>query len=278
MRVVIHGVRGSTPAAALEFTRVGGNTSCVAISRADSDEPTLLLDAGTGVRTVTSALAGRPFRGQILLSHLHWDHVQGIPFFRAADRDDATVRVRLPAQDDASSGTPGSAEALLAEAMSPPHFPIGPDGLRGDWTFEALETGRIVCGGFAVTARDIPHKGGRTFGYRIEADDVRVAYLPDHDAEFDSPEALELCDGVDVLLHGGMFGEDERDTARAFGHGTIGDACRLARDADVGSLVIVHHAPNRTDDEVEELIGRYAEHRPRPIVGHEGDVVLDSAV
>jgi len=278
MRVVIHGVRGSTPAAGLEFTRVGGNTSCVAISRADSDEPTMLLDAGTGVRTVTSALAGRPFRGQILLSHLHWDHVQGIPFFRAADRDDATVRVRLPAQDDASSGTSGSAEALLAEAMSPPHFPIGPDGLRGDWTFEALETGRIVCGGFAVTARDIPHKGGRTFGYRIEADDVRVAYLPDHDAEFDSPEALELCDGVDVLLHGGMFGEDERDTARAFGHGTIGDACRVARDADVGSLVIVHHAPNRTDDEVEELIGRYAEHRPRPIVGHEGDVVLDLAV
>jgi len=276
MKVVIHGARGSTPAAGREFARVGGNTSCVSLAPTGSNVPTLLLDAGTGVRNATTALGDAPFRGDILLTHLHWDHVQGIPFFQAADREDAQVRLRLPAQDDASAGSPGSAEALLAEAMSPPHFPIGPDGLRGDWSLEALDPGTFACGGFMVTALDIPHKGGRTFGFRIEADAATIAYLPDHDAEFDNPAALELCDDVDVLLHGGMFGEDERPTARAFGHGTVADAWRLARNAGARSLVVLHHAPNRTDDEVEELIGRYRGCRPAPVVGCEGDVVLDS--
>jgi phosphoribosyl 1,2-cyclic phosphodiesterase len=95
----------------------------------------MVLDAGTGIRTLTEKLDGRPFAGSILLSHLHWDHVQGIPFFPAADRDDSHVTLYLPAQE----GRTG--EELLRSAMSPPAFPITPAGLKGDWDFTAIEPG-----------------------------------------------------------------------------------------------------------------------------------------
>ena len=159
MRVHLCGVRGSTPAPGPDFVRYGGNTSCVAIAR-DGADPTLLLDAGTGLASVSRSLTGQPYRGHILLTHLHWDHVQGLPFFRAGDRDDATVHLMLPAQDGEAPDRPGSAAALLARAVSPPHFPIGPDGLLGQWSFDALDAGRFTVAGCTVTAVQVPQ--GRT--------------------------------------------------------------------------------------------------------------------
>jgi ribonuclease BN (tRNA processing enzyme) len=109
VRLHFCGVRGSTPAPGAEFVRYGGNTSCVAVAHDNGAPPTLILDAGTGIRRVTALLAGQPFTGTILLTHLHWDHVQGLPFFRAGDREDATVRLLLPDQQDGTS-----AEAVLS--------------------------------------------------------------------------------------------------------------------------------------------------------------------
>src|SRR5579864_1962691 len=158
MRVWVCGVRGSTPAPGGEFARYGGHTSCIALGQ-DGGPPTLILDAGTGIRRVGALLGGRPFEGTILFGHLHWDHTQGLPFFAAADRPDARVDVLIPAQGDAGR--------VLARAMSPPHFPIGPDELRGNWRFDGLEPGDHHIEGFSVVAHEIPHKGGRTYGYRI---------------------------------------------------------------------------------------------------------------
>ena len=136
MRIHLCGVRGSTPAPGADFVRYGGHTSCVAIARDAAAVPALILDAGTGVRNVTPLLDGKAFSGTILLTHLHWDHVQGLPFFQGGDRDDARVTLLLPAQGGAAT-----AEQVLARAMSPPHFPIRPNGLRGDWTFGAIGPG-----------------------------------------------------------------------------------------------------------------------------------------
>ena len=129
---------------------------------------------GPGIRRLGNMLGDAPLRGSILLTHLHWDHTQGLPFVPQADRDDAEVDLYLPRQphDDVSS--------VLALAMSPPHFPIGPDGLQGDWTFSSLDTGTHIVEGFEVTAAEVADKGGRTFGYRIADDDVSIVYLPDH--------------------------------------------------------------------------------------------------
>ena len=120
MRVHLCGVRGSAPAVGVDFIGVGGNTSCVAIAHDDEDVPRLVLDAGTGLRTVTTLLAGEPFRGTILLGHLHWDHTYGLPFFRAGDRPDAATRLLVPEQ-----GVP--AIDLIGGFMGPPAFPIGPE-------------------------------------------------------------------------------------------------------------------------------------------------------
>jgi ribonuclease BN (tRNA processing enzyme) len=278
MKVVLHGVRGSTPAPGRDFVDVGGNTSCVSLTLAGESLPTLLLDAGTGLSSVsTVALHGTAFCGDVLLTHLHWDHVQGLPFFSAGDRDDAHVTLLLPAQDGASPRSPGSAAALLSRAMSPPHFPIGPDGLRGQWSFGAVEPGTFSAGGFRVTALEVPHKGGRTFGYRVEADGASLVYLPDHHPSTDPAPARRLAEGADVLCHGSMFTRGEEALAHAYGHATVEEAQQLARDAEVGALILIHHSPRRTDDEVDRVHASLSEVGPPVMVGREGAVVLDSA-
>ena len=247
MRIKFCGVRGSTPVAGGNFTRIGGHTSCVAISAAN-ELPTLLLDAGTGIQTLSGAFDGAPFVGTILLTHLHWDHMQGIPFFPPADNDDAYVVVGQPAQGDPYE--------VLSRQMSPPSFPIMPDGLRGAWNFVALESGKHDFGVFTVLARDVVHKGGRTFGYRVTHDDASFAYVPDAlDANDDA--ILELATDVDLLVRGAPFVSAERERADLFGHGTVEHAVDMAQRANAGRLIITHHAPTRVDAEVEAIAAQH---------------------
>ena len=262
MRLHFCGVRGSTPAPGADFVRYGGHTSCVAVARDDTAPPTLILDAGTGVRRVTALLGGRPFAGTILLTHLHWDHVQGLPFFRAADRDDARVTLLLPDQQDGSS-----AEQVLARAMSPPHFPIGPGQLRGSWTFGTISPGQIRADGFTVEAREIPHKGGRTLGYRISDGRSAVAYVTDHcpTALGPGPDgwgeyhagAVELAAGADVLIHDAQLLAGELATQAAFGHAAADYAVCLAQRAAARHVVLFHHQPDRTDDALDQVAHRF---------------------
>ena len=264
MRLSLLGVRGSTPATGSEFAGIGGNTSCVAIGH-DDDAPSLVLDAGTGLRRLSGLLGGRAFRGSILLTHLHWDHLQGLPFFAAGDRDDAEVRLAMPGQGDPVD--------VLSRAMSPPHFPIGPDGLRGKWQFDAMSEGRHRIGGFDILALEIAHKGGLTFGYRVEDESSSVAYLPDHALvggvgtevadERLWANALELVTGVDVLIHDAQFIEKERATAVAYGHATIEAAWSLAERAGVRRLILFHHGPDRTDRQLMSTVVALSQERRR---------------
>jgi phosphoribosyl 1,2-cyclic phosphodiesterase len=278
VRATFCGVRGSTPAPGPEFVRVGGHTSCVALSVGDGAEPPrLLLDAGTGIRRVPALLGGGPFCGTILLTHLHWDHVQGIPFFPSGDRDDASVTLLMPGQGDPL--------AVLSRAMSPPHFPITPDGLRGSWTFAGLEPGDHQIEGFRVTAAEVPHKGGRTFGYRVEHGGRSLAYLPDHGPlgcgegpdglGARHPAALTLAGGVDVLVHGAQFTLAERAMAADFGHATVDYAVALATEAGAGRLVLFHHSPARTDDQVDGIASALAATASVPVTVAAETLTLD---
>jgi len=268
VRLTFLGVRGSTPAPGPEYVRYGGHTVCVAVSADGSDRPTLALDAGTGLRNLTTMLGGEPYRGSILLSHLHWDHMQGLPFFTAGDRDDAEVDLYLPAQEGASG------HDLLARSMSPPTFPITPSGLQGAWSFEAIEPGAHRIGGFDVLAAQVRHKGGRTYGYRVSDGTVDVAYLPDHVAKGAADEDLEaLIRGVDVLLHDAQFLESERQFADAYGHSTVDDAVSVAHRLDAHTLVLFHHGPSRTDAQLDEILTRLR--APMPVVMAAEGQVLD---
>jgi phosphoribosyl 1,2-cyclic phosphodiesterase len=215
--------------------------------RAGDGEPWLLLDAGTGLQTLGALLGDRAFAGWVLLTHLHWDHVQGLPFAPALDRADARVVLAQPAQ--------GEPEHVLRRAMSPPHFPITPAELRGEWTHLALEAGKHQFGPFEVLACDVEHKGGRAFGYRVSCAGSSFAYVPDAlDASEDA--LLELAVDAEVLVRGAPFVAVESDRAAAFGHGTAEAAAEIARRAGVRRLVLTHHAPARNDDEVHAIAAR----------------------
>ena len=206
MRAYFLGVRGSTPAPGESFVRYGGFTSCVALCHARDVAPRLILDSGTGIRRASAMCGGDAFEGTILLTHLHWDHVHGLPFFGAADRDSSQVSLFLPEQADGAD-----AVDVLARAMSPPHFPIGPEDLRGKWNFSSLAPGTIEFDGFLVEAREVPHKGGRTYGYRVSDGKSVLSYIPDHCptemgpgpdgwGEY-HPAVMDLARDVDLLIH-----------------------------------------------------------------------------
>jgi ribonuclease BN (tRNA processing enzyme) len=264
------GVRGSTAAPGAAFVRYGGHTSCIAVLHEDASVPTLVLDAGTGLRSLTEHLDGRAYEGAVLLSHLHWDHMQGLPFFTGGDRDDARVDLYLPAQGGASG------RDLLAQAMSPPAFPLAPEGLRGAWRFHSWDGGARDIETFAVRAVDVAHKAGRTFAHRVERDGVSMAYLPDHaPAAGVSSALLELLSGVDLLVHDAQFLDGERPAALDYGHATVQEAVALAVECGAGALLLFHHSPNRTDDALDEIGTWAADLAPslRVLLAREGDVL-----
>ena len=248
MRLTFLGVRGSTPAPGPDFVRYGGHTSCVAVARDAAAEPVLALDAGTGLRSLTGLLAPNAFVGSILVSHLHWDHVQGIPFFAAGDRADARADMFVPAEGGQSGFD------LVAKFMSPPSFPITPEGLKGAWSFTAIEPDPFQAEGFDVQPFEVAHKGGRTFGYRISDGSAALAYVPDHaPAAGVSDDARAAMAGVDVLIHDAQFLAHERPRAVDYGHATIDEAIDLARSVGAGHLVLFHHGPHRTDVALDKI-------------------------
>jgi len=273
VKVLLCGVRGSTPAPGVDFAGVGGNTSCVAIPAPNGRW--LVLDAGTGLRRLGTVLDGGPLCGSILLTHLHWDHTQGLPFLPNADRPDAEVSLWLPAQADDPSET--DPVAVLRRAMSPPHFPIEPDALGGSWRFGALDAGEHMVEGFAVTAAEVEHKGGRTFGYRVDGPDGSLAYLSDHAPRLAGADrraaAMKLAGEVDVLLHDGQYRSDEQAIADAYGHSTIDDAVAVATEAGARTLTLIHHAPDRTDRDMAGIETTLADAPVPTSIGREGDWV-----
>ena len=259
------GVRGSTPAPGADFVRYGGHTSCLALTRDGEDVPRLLLDAGTGVRSVGTLLGERAFDGTILLTHLHWDHVQGLPFFDASDRDDARAALVIPDQENGQS-----AAAVLGRAMSPPLFPMTPQELRGSWSFDTISPGERTFEGLEVLAREIPHKGGRTFGYRVTDGRTTLAYMPDHCPTALGPgpdgwgeyhaAALELAAGVDLLVHDAQIFPGELTRDACFGHALVDYAVELGRRAGARRVLLFHHRPDRTDEALDAMALRLSEH------------------
>lgn len=260
MRLTVCGARGSTPSPGVQFDRYGGHTSCLAVAH-DHDRPSLILDAGTGIRKVTALLRGEAFDGSVLLGHLHWDHTQGLPFFAAGDRPDSRVAVYAPAQ--------GDVQQVLERFMSPPHFPITPAELRGAWSFSGLEPGHHRIEGFEVLALEVPHKGGRTFGYRVSDGVATFAYISDHcptrlgpgpDGRGERhPSIVELVKGCDAVFHDSQYTDDELPAKAAFGHSSIGYSIALATEAGARRLLLFHHDPSRTDGQIDALVAAIAE-------------------
>lgn len=250
------GVRGSTPVPGEDFLRYGGQTSCVAVMHDDEEVPRLVLDGGTGLRRMTQMMDGRAFHGTILIGHLHWDHTHGLPFFRAGDRPDGRVRVMIPEQGDASE--------VMARVCSPPHFPVRLEELKGDWSVDSIDEGEHEIEGFTVTALEIPHKASRTFGYRVSDGTATITYMSDHAPANDGPgpeglglyhdAARALADGADMLIHDAQYTREEFPRRKDYGHSAIEYAIGLGKECGVKSVMLFHHDPERTDDQIDAIL------------------------
>jgi phosphoribosyl 1,2-cyclic phosphodiesterase len=247
--VSFYGVRGSTPCACTSMARIGGNTSCVVIER-EGEDP-IVCDSGTGLRFYGLGLGTDHFDGTVLISHLHWDHVQGLPFFPQILNDKSTVEIVGPSERDMSFR-----EALFG-FVRPPYFPVNLDALASRLSFNDLWNESFTVGSATVTARSVPHNG-RTNGYRIEWDDLSIAYIPDHQEPENgtdiAPGVLELVDGVDLLIHDSQFTPELLAARGNWGHCTPRYAAHVADTGGAKALAMFHHDPLHDDDDVDALL------------------------
>jgi phosphoribosyl 1,2-cyclic phosphodiesterase len=262
VKVTFYGVRGSCPCPSDANRRYGGNTACVALEVAD--EPPIVLDLGTGLRAFgeTQPLDGS-FRGSALITHIHWDHVQGLPFFPPADREGAVFDIYGPAQEE------GSLSEVFGNFMRPPYFPVHFSELRGTIRFHDVGEDDFSIGNAKVRVRSVPHTGP-TVGYRVEWDGASIAYVSDHQAPLTldrvADSVLELCDGVDLLVHDAQYRPDEFAVKAHWGHCTVDYALLVAREAGARRLAMFHHDPAHDDAEMDRL------HREAAICGAQIDL------
>ena len=252
LNVSFFGVRGSTPCPCDGNRRYGGNTSCVVLESPGHDP--IVLDLGTGLRFWGVTLdRSQPFRGSALVTHIHWDHVQGLPFFTPVLQAGACFDVYGPPQpDDLSLGD------AFNEFLRPPFFPVRTADLLGDIRFHDAWHTELEIDGAKVMVRSVPHVGA-TNGYRIELGGATVAYLSDHQMPADgsntiTDDVLDLCDGVDLLIHDAQYTEHEFPAKATWGHCTADYAVHVAKESGARRLALFHHDPIHDDAAVDGIL------------------------
>ena len=261
MTVRFRGVRGSTPSPGLSTARYGGNTSCIEV-RAGGE--ILILDAGTGIRTLGTDLLAEfgsaSLDVTLLMSHMHWDHIQGLPFFAPAYS--ASHRIRLMA-------APGAGAKLLealSNQMNPINFPVGLDQMKGLAAIEEIASNDVTLGAFRVQLFALNHPGGCA-GFRIEAAGRSFAYLPDHEpfqsvtraghdvgAKAQTEALIDFVRGVDLLILDTQYTEPEYASRLGWGHGCLPDSVFIAQGAGVKQFALFHHDPSHTDLEIDAMV------------------------
>lgn len=252
MKITLHGTRGSVGRAGPETMRYGGDTSCVEV--AGDDGSILVLDAGSGLARLNQRLEPCPPRIDLLLTHLHMDHLQGLGFFRALFREDMEVHLWGPV-----SSTMSLSERL-GRYLSPPLFPVRVRDLPA-LRFHDVRPGRYALGSFEMIADLVCHPGP-TLGFRIHHNSHALAYLPDHEPALGSkrfpkePEwtsGYDLCERADVLIHDFQYTPDEYSKRVGWGHSSMPQTLAFAEQVGAKRLVSFHHDPDHDDAALDLL-------------------------
>ncbi len=267
--VTFWGVRGSIACSGGEFVRYGGNTACVEVRVGNES---FILDAGTGLMPLGRRLASaEPGSCHIFLSHAHWDHICGFPFF--APCYDARWRIHVHAGSMAKNG--GVRQVLIGQ-MQAPYFPVPLSAMAADIRFSDFEPGENLAPGHGVTVRTAPlnHPGGCT-GYRFEWGGRSLAYITDHEATPGCNEHVTaLMDCADLVLFDAAYTNMEYESRKGWGHSTWEASVRLARASGVKRLGLIHHDPGH-DDAFMDQIERAARCRwPQVFAAREGTTLV----
>ncbi len=275
MRVKLWGTRGSLPTPGPDTSRFGGNTSCVEV-RAD-DNSVLVLDAGTGIRNLGRTIPGTCSRVDVLISHLHMDHIQGMGFFAPFYVPGLEVHIWGPASPLETL------RARLGRYMSPPLFPVRLRDLPCNLTVHEVPSGAMRIGPFTVEASLVCHPGP-TVGYRISEGARSLAYLPDHEPALGVRGALlgngwtsgqDLAHDVDLLIHDAQYTNAQYDARVGWGHTTFERAVEFAELSRAERLVLFHHDPDHDDATLASLVSSLVKtsRASMPITaGFEGEV------
>jgi phosphoribosyl 1,2-cyclic phosphodiesterase len=250
MEIRFWGVRGSVPVPGVGTEGVGGNTSCIEVCAGGER---IVLDAGTGLRCLGATLGGGPVSMTLMLSHLHWDHIQGIPFFGPLYSPGTRMRIVGAVEGD------GTLEEALAQQMRPPQFPVDWRGVPAARSYRDLTPGETLeVGAVRVRSAGLNHPGG-VLAYRVEHGGRSVVYATDTEHYDHVDPALEaLARGADVLIYDAQYTPEEYlgvggPGRVGWGHSTWRAAVEVARAAGVGQLVLHHHDPARSDEGVAEI-------------------------
>jgi phosphoribosyl 1,2-cyclic phosphodiesterase len=254
MKVTFWGTRGSLAAPSPNTVRYGGNTSCVAVE--GSEKNVIVLDAGTGIQRLGISLPPDLKRVDIFLTHLHMDHIQGLPFFLPLRRPQTEIHIWGPAS------TTMSLSARLQKYLSPPLFPVSVRELAAHLQFHELPGEQIELEGFTIQSQLIIHPNP-TIGYRIECENSALAYIPDHEPALGSrtfpltPEwtsGYSLAKDCDLLIHDAQYTTHEYKSRMGFGHSDIRHALQFAQLANVKQFVPFHYDPMHTDNDLDYMI------------------------
>ncbi|GMU59657.1 MAG: hypothetical protein AMXMBFR34_14200 [Myxococcaceae bacterium] len=262
------GVRGSIPSPGPETARYGGNTPCVEVQAGGER---LIFDLGTGVRELGEAADG-PVEAHVFISHYHYDHLQGLPFFGPIFNPQSRFLVRGPTRNGRT------VREVLAHQMQPPFFPVTTDVFRAQVEYQPFEAGdRARLGEAVVSAIEANHPGGN-LAYRLDYKGRSVVYATDTEHGDRDEQLIEFARKADVLIYDAMYTDDEYlgrngSPKIGWGHSTWQNAIKIAADAGAGTLVMFHHDPTRTDEQMDALVREVKRYRKATIAAKEGLVI-----
>ena len=269
LAVKFWGVRGSIACPSPEHVVYGGNTSCLEVFAGDHR---ILLDAGTGIRNI-----GQEFirdgvkKGVLMLTHSHWDHINGFPFFAPAFMPNNQFTIFA-----GHLATAGGIENVLASQMANPTFPVPLEALQANLSFEDFEAGEswTMDGGVSIRTAPLNHPNGAT-GYRIEFGGRSICYITDTEHVIGKPDQniLGLIEGADLVVYDSTYTDDEFPSKIGWGHSTWQEGVRLCRSANVGQLAIFHHDPDHDDNFMRQLEADARAEWDGAIVAREGMIL-----